>query len=244
MTLGVYGLVSPAPRRIGVTGVAGERLRVVTVGAVSAIVGDVTRAPRPTEANLRKYDVVMRTLARNSAALLPARFGTQFRDLDELSLVLQSRQLSLRRLLRHVRNRAQITIRIVVAQPHVGRTLPAPRSGEAGSGPLGEPNRVRPTSGSSTSGSRTSGSTYLKGLAAEAARAREIPGFDPVRAAVRRWVRDERIERQATVASVYHLIPRGSVDVYHAALDRAARTTGLRLRVSGPWPPYAFTTSF
>ena len=216
MTLGVYGLVSPAPRRVGVTGVAGERLRVVTVGAVSAIVGDVTRAPRPTEANLRKYDAVMRRLARDNAALLPVRFGTQFRDLDELSLVLQSRQPSLRRLLRHVRNRAQITIRIVVAESgvradsHVGR---AP----------------------------TSGSSYLKGRAAEAARAREIPGFEPVRAAVRGWVREERIERQAAVTSVYHLIPRGSVDAYRAALDRAARTADLRIRVSGPFPPYAFT---
>lgn len=224
MTLGVYGLVSPAPLRVGVTGVAGERLRVVTVGAVSAIVGDVARPPRPTEANLRTYDAVMRRLARDHAALLPVRFGTQFRDLDELSLVLQSRQHSLRRLLRHVRNRAQITIRIVVAESrvradsHVGRAL--------------------------SSGSRASGSSYLKGRAAEAARAREIPGFDPVRVAVRRWVRDERIERQATVTSVYHLIPRGSVDAYRAALDRAARTGDLRIRVSGPFPPYAFTTGF
>ena len=213
MTLGVYGLVSPAPRRIGVRGVAGEHLRVVTVGAVSAIVGDVARAPRPTEANLRKYNGVMQVLGRANPALLPVRFGTQCRDLDELLLALQSRQTSLRRLLRHVRNRAQITIRIAAPD----------------------------TSPRSVSRAVDSGSAYLKGLAAEAARAREIPGFDPVRAAVRRWVRDERIERQATVASVYHLIPRGSVAAYRTALDRAARKTGVRLRVTGPWPPYAFT---
>ena len=223
MTLGVYALVSPAPRRVGVTGIAGERLRVVTVGGVSAIVGDLARARRPTEANLRKYDVVMRTLARDSAALLPARFGTQFRDLDELSLVLQSRQPSLRRLLRHVRNRAQITIRMVV--PAAGPSAP-------------------PSGSRRPSGLRTTGSSYLRRRAAEAAQAREIPGFESVRAAVRRWVRDERIERQANVASVYHLIPRSSVDAYRAALDRAARAAGLDLRVSGPWPPYAFTTSF
>lgn len=223
MRLAVYGLVSPAPRRIGVAGVAGERLRIVSVGAVSAIVGDLTRAPRATEANLRKYDAVMRRLARDNAALLPVRFGTQFRDLDELSLVLQSRQPTLRRMLRHVRNRAQITIRVVV--------------------PVGEP-AATPSGSPRPSGLRATGSSYLKGLAAEAARAREIPGFEPVRAAVRRWVREERIERQATVTSVYHLIPRGSVDAYRAALDRAPRTADLRIRVSGPFPPYAFTTSF
>ena len=214
MTLGVYALVSPAPRRIGVSGVAGERLRVVTVGAVSAIVGDITRTAKPTEANLRKYDGVMRALARTSPALLPVRFGTQFRDLDELALVLQSRQSSLRRLLRHVRNRAQITIRIAVPDSSPLRTSRAVESGSA----------------------------YLRERAAEAAHAREIPGFGPVRGTVRRWVKDERVERQANVASVYHLIPAGSVDPYRAALDRAARKAGLRLRVSGPWPPYAFSS--
>ena len=221
MTLGVYALVSAAPRRIGIAGVTGERLKSVTVGAVSAIVGDLARTPKPTEANLRQYNAVMRALARTNPALLPVRFGTQFRDLDELSLVLESRQSSLRRLLRHVRNRAQITIRMVVPVTGVNR------SGSR-----------RP------SDLRTTGSAYLKDRAAEAARVREIAGFDPVRAAVRRWLKDERIERQATVASVYHLIPRGSVDAYRAALDRAARKAGLSLRVSGPWPPYAFTTSF
>ena len=223
MTLGVYALASPAPRRVGVTGIAGERLRGVAVGAVSAIVGDITRAPKATEANLRKYDGVMRALARTNPALLPVRFGTQCRGLDELSLVLQSRQSSLRRLLRHVRNRAQITIRVAapVADPSV--TVSGSR---------------RPA------GLLVTGSAYLKERAAEAAQAREIPGFDPVRAAVRRWVKDERVERHAGVASVYHLIPRGSVAAYRAALDRAARKAGLNLRVSGPWPPYAFTTRF
>lgn len=216
MTLGVYALVPSAPRRIGVTGIAGERLRVVAAGAVSAIVGDIRRAPKPTETNLRKYDGVMRALVRTNPALLPVRFGTQFRDLDELTLVLQSRQSSLRRLLRHVRNRAQITIRVAAPDS-------SPRS---------------------ISRAVESGSSYLRERAAEAAQARQIPGFDPVRAAVRRWVKDERVERQANVASVYHLIPRGSVDAYRAALDRAARKAGLSLRVSGPWPPYAFTTSF
>lgn len=227
MTLGVYGLVAPAPARVAVTGVAGERLRVVTVGSVSAIVGDLRRAPRATEANLRKYNRVMQALARGNPALLPVRFATEFRDLDELTLVLGSRQSAFRRLLRHVRNRAQITIRIAVAgsadrQSSVGRLLPGlPR----------DPDHTRTTTGAS----------YLKGLAAQAARAREVPGFDPVRAAVRRWVKDERVERQSTVASVYHLIPRTSVDAYRAALDRATQKTDLRMRVSGPFPPYAFT---
>jgi hypothetical protein len=46
------------------------------------------------------------------------------------------------------------------------------------------------------------------------------------------------------VASVYHLIPRASVPAYRRALQSAARDAGVRVIVSGPWPPYAFATTF
>ncbi len=48
------------------------------------------------------------------------------------------------------------------------------------------------------------------------------------------------MEKRGGVASMYHLIPSGSVDRYRAALEHAAREAGLRVLVSGPWPPYAF----
>ena len=220
VTLGVYGLAWPAPRRLGLTGINAERLRVATIGHVSAIVGDMARAPGPTEARLSAYDALMQALARKTSALLPARFATQCRDADELSLMLESRQQSLRTLLRHVRNRPQVTIRVAVADS----SLPAVPVGPA----------------KGTSFRPTSGSLYLRERVAEAARAREVPGFDPVRMAVRRWVRDERIERHARIVTVYHLVPRGSVDAYRATLERTADNEGI---VTGPWPPDAFTAS-
>ena len=47
------------------------------------------------------------------------------------------------------------------------------------------------------------------------------------------------------IGSIHHLIPRGSADVYRARLEEAAASTsfaasGIRLRVSGPSPAYAF----
>jgi len=42
------------------------------------------------------------------------------------------------------------------------------------------------------------------------------------------------------LASVYHLVPRESLDAYQAAVTTAARNAGLRVTTSGPWPPYAF----
>jgi hypothetical protein len=84
------------------------------------------------------------------------------------------------------------------------------------------------------------GAAYLR-RRAYAARQRAIPGFEGVRAAAHRWVRAELIERKAGVVSVYHLVPRASAAAYRRAVERAAAASGLRVAVSGPWAPYAFT---
>ena len=112
MTLCVYALSAPGIGRVASTGIAGERLRLVPVGAIVAIVGEISRAPRPTEDHLRKYDRVVQALFRRTPALLPARHGTYVRDVYELALILGARQDALRRRLKAVRNRVQMTIRI------------------------------------------------------------------------------------------------------------------------------------
>jgi hypothetical protein len=219
MTLCVYALALPPDRRIALGGLAGERLRAMTVGRVTAIVGELTRPPRPTRAALRKYSEVLQSLSERLPALLPARFGTCVQDLIELTFILQSRQEALLRNLRDVRGRVQMSGRIV--QP--AASIPEPAT---------------PTA------SPRSGADYLRARAAAVAREQEVAGFAPVRAAVSRWVRDERVEKRGLIASVYHLVPRAQADKYRRTLEHAARKAGLRLTVSGPWPPYAFSTSF
>jgi hypothetical protein len=81
-----------------------------------------------------------------------------------------------------------------------------------------------------------SGAEYLR--AAQAAH--DVPGLAPLRAALGRWVKGERVETRGEIASVYHLIPRGAVGPYRAAAMRAGKDAGLPLRVLGPRPPYAF----
>lgn len=221
----VYALTSPARSRVGIKGIAGEPLREVTVNGIAAVVGELSRVPRPTEARLRTHGRIIAALTRRSAAVLPARFGSTVRDVGELSSVLGARQRSFRESLALVRNRTQMTIRLIVddiplpvVQVPVGQTL----------------------SGLPLTGAVRSGAEYLRSLAAEA---RHVPGFDPLRRAVRRWIRDERVERHGKVMTVYHLIPRSSAAAYRTALDRAAAAAGIRLVVTGPWPPYAFATS-
>lgn len=224
MIVCVYALIASSSRVVG-SGMGGERLRAVTAGGIVALVGELRRAPKPTMTNLRRYAIVIEKAAAQTPAILPVRFGTGMADLDEVTFVLQSRQDALRRRLRAVRGRSQMTIRVVL--------------GKSGSDP-GD----NPSPGSDPGDQSTQGTQYLQRRAITAARAREIPGFAPIRAAVKRWVKDERVEKRAGVATVNHLIPRSSVGTYRSAVERAAERAGLRVVVTGPFPPYAFAENW
>jgi hypothetical protein len=219
VTLCVYAVALRPDKRITRPGLEGERLRTVTVGRVAAIVGELRRPPKATERTVRQYSEVVQALSERLPAMLPARFGTCVQDLIELTFILQSRQQSLLRNLRDVRGRVQMTGRIL--QSSTRDVEPAPSIDPGGSG-----------------------AEYLRARAVAAASKREVVGFAPVRAAVRRWIRDERVEKQGPIASVYHLVPRAQAARYRRTLEHAAREAGLRLTVSGPWPPYAFSASF
>lgn len=83
-------------------------------------------------------------------------------------------------------------------------------------------------------GRPATGADYLRRRAA----AHQVAEFEPLRSAVDRWVRDVRVERKGNLVTIYHLIPRASVTAYRRRLEHAAAPA--TLRVSGPFPPYAF----
>ena len=207
MTLCVYALATPVAGALRLRGLDREPLHAVTVGRVTAVVGRLRRPPPATHAVLARYDAVVRRLFERYSALLPARFAT-YLDRDEIDFILRSRQALVRRALRAVRGRAQMTVRFV--------TDPAVPAAPA---------------------SRPSGREYLRQRSVAAT----IPGFASIRAAVTRWVRDERIERRDRIVTVYHLIPRGAASSYHRAMVERTERSGLRAVVTGPYPPYAFT---
>jgi hypothetical protein len=221
VTLCVYAVVASGGRLSGrgavLVGLTGERLEAMAAGRVTAIAGWVRRAPAASEASLRRHDAVIRTVWSKYPALLPARFGTTFNSVQDMTTAIVSQERSLRAGLARVRGRAQMTVRVLGID---GSTVPDPRS------PIPD--------------ARSSGSSYLRARAAEAARARAVPGFEPLRHAVRPWVRDERVDKSGVV-TVYHLVPRASVEAYRRALERAAAASGVRVLVSGPHPAYAFT---
>jgi len=83
---------------------------------------------------------------------------------------------------------------------------------------------------------RGSGTAYLESLR----RSRSMPALDPLRAALAPLVRAERTEPHEgpLIASVYHLIDRGSAPEYLRALAGVA--LAVRVAPTGPWPAWSF----
>jgi hypothetical protein len=217
----VYAIVGSRARAAG-RGIAGETLRVIRVASLAAIVGPHARRPDATRATLVGYDAVIRRLADRLPAVLPARFGTTVAEADEMVMILSARQAVLRRALAHVRNRVQMTVRLRTGEPDT------PVSSRKAIDPAAPP----------------TGAQFLRARAAAAAEQQRVAGSEPLRTAVGRWVRDERVDKRAGIASVYHLIPRRSVDAYRRAIQEAAAGSAVRPIISGPFPPYAFATTF
>jgi len=209
---------------------AGERLRAIPFDGVMAIVGDVRRRPAASTRNLRQYAAVVESIAARMPAVLPARFGTTFDDVAELTLVLRSRGATMRRRLRAVRGRTQMTIRLLGSDP----------SDESYRGPTPVTSRtgVRPRNKS------TQGTQYLRQRLAVLRTARELPELAPIQPALRRFVKDERVERRGDIATIHHLIPRSMVERYRSAVERTATESDVRLVVSGPFAPYAFADNW
>ena len=230
MIICVYALVFPAPTHSRLAGIEGERLRVITVDRLSAIVGELKRVPAPTIKNLRGYAAVIEAIASKVPAILPARFATTVAERDELAFILRSRGAALRQRLRAVRGRAQMTIRLVGSDPGDVRLR--------GQTPVTRPSGVRPRN------EATHGTQYLQERIAIAARARAVDGFEPIRNAIRRFVKDERVEKRGDVVTVNHLVPRTAVSRYLTAVEHAAEEGTVRLSISGPWAPYAFADNW
>jgi hypothetical protein len=221
-SLYVYALVAGRPRRPVGPGLAGERLRVVALAGLHAVVGAMRRRPRPSPAALRRHDEVVRRLAAGGAGVLPVRFGTLLAGEEDLARVLALRTPELRQTLDLVSGCQQMTLR-VYGSPLIGPEAAAP-AGAARSG-MG---RDRP------------GTRYL----ARRLRAHQVPELAPLRRALAPVVRAERVERHdrpPLLASVYHLVPRDRTERYLAIVATAGCCLpGLTVRTSGPWPPWAF----
>lgn len=233
----LYALLAEGESPLAETGsgLGGEPVLLVRAGGIVAAVGSLPRVPAAALATLREHDAVVQRLAAHARALLPLRFGQALPDEDALRARLERLAPALRRALERVEGCEQMTWRVWAregARPGPARSLPTAED----AGP---------------------GTRYLAQRRAQAHAQAAVPdALLPALERVRPFVRAERIERAAArgaggaagepwQASVYHLVRRVDREPYDRRAGEAL--LGLReprVRVSGPWPPYAFAEAW
>jgi hypothetical protein len=234
--LALYGVGRSAdapalPERL--RGPQGEALRRLTFGPLLLIAGEVESPPALDEGALRAHDAAARALHAVLPAFLPARFGSAAESEQALFRAFEPLAGLLDEALSLVHGREQMTLRVF------GQPQDAPASAA-----------LAQTARDDAAGP---GARYLIRLAHAHARAREVPELAGLRPFLREFVRAEHAERAASVApaapgllaSVFHLIDRGSAGAYAQALEAGlaagrASLGGLRVSLSGPWPAWSF----
>ena len=218
MSLYLYAVMDGRPASPCGSGICAEPLRLVVVGELVAVVGDVPATPEATAMTLRAQDALLRRLAAEVEAVLPARFGTLLDDEAALADALVRRRRPLAEALGRVAGCEQMTVRV-----WGDGVPPAPAAAAAGGGP---------------------GTRYLVDRQRAHTAAHGVPELEPLRQRLGELVRGERAERHdrpPLLATVQHLVPRGAGARYVAVVDDCR--SGLRpcrVSVTGPWLPYAF----
>jgi hypothetical protein len=94
-------------------GVTGEPLSLLTLESLTVIAGDVRASPPLHATVLAEQDRVVRALHKQSAALLPMRFGTMYDSVDAAARAIKTRGPALRDALACVNACDQMTLRIL-----------------------------------------------------------------------------------------------------------------------------------
>jgi len=218
----VYAILGEAPATPLGSGISAEPLTLLTSSDLVAAVGVMDEPPVATREAVLGHDAVVRRLAEGSTAILPTRFG-MVHEASALVDWLATAADGLRDALRLVAGREQMTLHVFEVEGAVeDAAVEAPEAADAATGP---------------------GARYLT----ERRRQRRegaLPELAPLRSRLNSLIAAERIERRTTPpfrASVYHLVERGRSAAYRDAVEsHRDLVRGVRLRVSGPWAPYAF----
>jgi hypothetical protein len=93
-------------------GIEEEPLRLIPLGPLAAVVGELDGRPSVAPAMLHAHDDVIRAIARASDAVLPLPFGAMVTGEDELAEGLRQRSPALAQTLESTRGRDQMTLRL------------------------------------------------------------------------------------------------------------------------------------
>jgi hypothetical protein len=203
----------------------GSAIEVVRAAGLVALAERTSEPPRAEPDALRRHDLTVRALADRLSAILPARFGQTTAGTAELEALLSDHRDRFVRGLDRVRGCVQVTTRLVADDDseRVAADEPAHGGGD-GTAIAGVENGP--------------GRRWLRRRLAE----RRSPALDALCRSLEPIARETRtrLGPAAATASAYHLVERERA---RELIDLAAAfqpPAGMRVTVSGPFPPYAF----
>ena len=220
----VFALVDDMPAGKPGTGLT-SALGIRRVGSILAVVERRADVPPPEFGTLQRHQAVVSDLASRVPAILPVRFGTLL-DTAALEEALVERDEDIAAAFDLVRERVQFTWRRRGAR----RDARGARS-EAGGARI-DVRTDKPRSGAD----------YLR----RAAKAAKPPAaWRGIRSKLAPLVVTERyqVSSAATPESLYHLVSRTETERYRLLANRLASSSPA-VRVTGPFPPFAFAPEF
>jgi hypothetical protein len=239
---GVVAEAAPATLS-GITGIAGTPVRAVSVAGLVAVVSDAPLAEYGEEALRRKLEdlawleraarthhAVVDALSR-AGAVVPARLATVYRDDDRAARVLAGRRGELADTLARLTGREEWGVKGYVVPGPTPRVEEPDDGGGSGTAYL---RRRRAQLTAREEGQR---------LAADAAAHVHAVLAGYAVAAHRHAPQDRRLSGAPTamVLNGAYLIDRDGLDDFSALVGELAdRHPGIRLELTGPWPPYSF----
>jgi hypothetical protein len=211
-----YGICEPAVAAASRRrrGLGGATLRALESDGVAAVYSrHRSLRPRPSPEFVLAHERVIESIMRHGD-VLPMRFGTQLESEERLAAALAERREELLRALERVQGHVELGLRVISER------------------------------GSYSPETRQSGRAYLLARAAQHRRAdqaaREL--HPPLASLAAASMVRERPAPPALLVAAY-LVDHRRVDEFRArAEELAALHEQLRVVVTGPWPPYNFST--
>jgi hypothetical protein len=236
----VYAIVSrEAPLPAGVSGFGGAPLLAIPRRDLAAVASPVSPGElRATSENVLLHEEVVEAVRREGSAL-PVRFGAVFSDRDAVTQALGERYEVLAADLERVGDKIELGVTLLWAEATV--------AGE-------EPRETEPDlpSALDPAGAEGPGARYMRARLAE--HRREAALREKAKALARQldeMLEEEVLERRHTILPTARLAVRAAyllepsrLGTFRALLHRVQRAQpGVRVLLSGPWPPYSFVTA-
>ncbi|WP_040795601.1 GvpL/GvpF family gas vesicle protein [Nocardia higoensis] len=230
----------------GATGVAGEALRRIEAGPLTAVVGSVPLAvfgEQPLRRNLedldwlegvaRAHDAVVSAAARRGP-VVPMRLATVFLDDDRVRELLEERRTDFEAALALVAGRTEWGVKGYGDRDAlIGAVARAAAPDSGGTGTAYLLRRRAQLSAQDTVEQQTAEHVEQihETLVREAAAGRRQPATDPALSRTGEWM----------VLNGSYLVDDDRADAFAAAVAaQSERFPGIRLELTGPWPPYSF----